>query len=266
MPLDMCIQHRARPDRHERTDGVKRGSVPEVSFDFLLHRSKRSRDKVSKSSMLVSCSWQPDWSHSGQELMSFSQLLGYSAFTYRSDHEPTTRQTLKIIHSCQRIQLTGWGGLQGLSLKVCSRDLVSRRDQIIRFELGQQNMPVGRWIDFSQSRVQLPMGLSMALQRASSRIWWTSSRFHQKPQQRRSEMAFMFVLGKGWDKTPMCLKMAWGKCSAHASEVQTKIGPSIYPPTKVSMPIHGNIKPTLEAASLPQGGEQRHKQTFPESV
>ena len=29
-----CAEHRARPDRYERTDGTKRGSVPEVSFDF----------------------------------------------------------------------------------------------------------------------------------------------------------------------------------------------------------------------------------------
>ena len=29
-----CIEHRARPDRRERTDGVNRGSIPEVSSDF----------------------------------------------------------------------------------------------------------------------------------------------------------------------------------------------------------------------------------------
>ena len=32
-----------------------------------------------------------------QELMNFSQLLGYSAITYRSDNEPTTRQILKML-------------------------------------------------------------------------------------------------------------------------------------------------------------------------
>ena len=29
-----CFEHRARPDRHERTDEVKRESIPEVSFGF----------------------------------------------------------------------------------------------------------------------------------------------------------------------------------------------------------------------------------------
>ena len=28
-----CVEHRARPDRHDRTDGVKRG-LPEVSVAF----------------------------------------------------------------------------------------------------------------------------------------------------------------------------------------------------------------------------------------
>ena len=32
-----------------------------------------------------------------QELMNFSQLLGYSEIAYRSDNEPTTRQVLKML-------------------------------------------------------------------------------------------------------------------------------------------------------------------------
>ena len=47
------VEHRAGPDRHERTNGVKRGSIPEVGFDFLLYKSKRLRNKVSKSSNYV---------------------------------------------------------------------------------------------------------------------------------------------------------------------------------------------------------------------
>ena len=31
--------HQARPDRHERTDGAKRGSIPEVSFDLCYARA-----------------------------------------------------------------------------------------------------------------------------------------------------------------------------------------------------------------------------------
>ena len=52
-----CIEHRARPDRHERTDGVKR-SIHEVSFDYFCYtRARDSETKVSKSS-------QPHWIHS----------------------------------------------------------------------------------------------------------------------------------------------------------------------------------------------------------
>ena len=46
-----CDEHRARPDRRERTDGVKRGSIPEVSFDFCY---TRARDSGTKSARAVS--------------------------------------------------------------------------------------------------------------------------------------------------------------------------------------------------------------------
>jgi len=60
----------------------------------------------------------------------------------------------------------------------------------------QQDMPVGYWIDFSQSKVQLPMNLSMA------RV----NRFmlHQESQQRRSKIASMFVLQKSWRARHLC--------------------------------------------------------------
>ena len=63
-----CIEHRARPDRHERTNGVKRGSIPEVSFDFWY---SRARDSETKSARAV-C-WLV--------AMNFSELLRYSAIT-----------------------------------------------------------------------------------------------------------------------------------------------------------------------------------------
>ena len=36
------IELRARPDRHERRDGVKRGSIPEASFDFRYTKARSS--------------------------------------------------------------------------------------------------------------------------------------------------------------------------------------------------------------------------------
>ena len=43
-----CVEHRARPDRHERTDGVKSGSIPEVSFDFCYTRARESETKSAR--------------------------------------------------------------------------------------------------------------------------------------------------------------------------------------------------------------------------
>ena len=43
-----CIEHRARPDRHERTVGTKRGSIPEVSFDFCYTRARDSETKSAR--------------------------------------------------------------------------------------------------------------------------------------------------------------------------------------------------------------------------
>ena len=43
-----CIEHQARPDRHERTDGVKRRSIPEVTFDFCYTRARDSETKSAR--------------------------------------------------------------------------------------------------------------------------------------------------------------------------------------------------------------------------
>ena len=105
-----CIEQRARPDRHERTDGTKRGSIPEVSFDFCYTGAKDSENKTAQAvCWLVAIDNQTNYIHvlplssKGQfelivqELMSFSQTLGYPAITYRSDNEPSTRQILQVL-------------------------------------------------------------------------------------------------------------------------------------------------------------------------
>ena len=89
--------------------GVQRESIPEVSSDF---RYTRARDSETKSARAVCCLVAIDsqtgyihWAIRRQEPFSshrinFSQLLGYpgySAITYRSDSEPTTRQILKML-------------------------------------------------------------------------------------------------------------------------------------------------------------------------
>ena len=104
------IEHRARPDRHERTNGVKRGSIPEVSFDFCYTRARGSETKSARAvCWLVAIDSQTGFIHvvplgsKGQfhlivqELIHFSKLLGYSAITYGNDNEPATRQTLKTL-------------------------------------------------------------------------------------------------------------------------------------------------------------------------
>ena len=73
-----------------------------------------------------------------QELMNFSQVAGYSAITYRSGNEPTTRQILKmLINARYSLGLTtrlitsklgdhSFLSENTISLKGCSQDLVSR--------------------------------------------------------------------------------------------------------------------------------------------
>ena len=122
------------PDRREGTDGVKRGSVAGVSFDGCYTRARGSETKSARAvCWLVAVDSQTGFIHvvplgrEGEfriivpELMNFSQLLGYSAITYKSDNEPTRRQIFNMlisqprthyqvsqlnIHFCQRMQLT----------------------------------------------------------------------------------------------------------------------------------------------------------------
>ena len=43
-----CIEHRTRPDRDEGKDGVKVGSIPEVSFAFCYTRARDSETKSAR--------------------------------------------------------------------------------------------------------------------------------------------------------------------------------------------------------------------------
>ena len=135
-----CIEHRARPDRRERTDGVKRGSIPELSFDFCYtaarYLERQSQQEQTGYIHVVPLGSKSQFRLIAQELMHLSQLLGHSAIACASDNEPTTRQILKMLISARHslglttrsitsTVLTGQESLQEVSLKVCSRDLVS---------------------------------------------------------------------------------------------------------------------------------------------
>ena len=94
MPYANCckerVEHRARPDRRERTDGGKRGSIPEVSLDFRYTRARGSETKSaravcwlvaidSQTGLIIHVAPLGRKSHFRlivQELMNFSQLLG----------------------------------------------------------------------------------------------------------------------------------------------------------------------------------------------
>ncbi len=107
-----CVAHRARPDRHERTDLSKESSIPTISFDFCFTKALEEADKEGD---VVSSTWlvMAD-SHSGylgccplrgkgqiklatHEIMAFTQSLGYSAVCFSTDKEPTTRQILRCL-------------------------------------------------------------------------------------------------------------------------------------------------------------------------
>ena len=108
-----CVERRARPDRRERTGGTKRGSVPEVSFDFCYTRATVSETKSARAvCWRVAIDSQTGFIHVAplgsknkirlivQKSMNFSQTLGYPAITYRSNNEATTSQsTTRLNHS-----------------------------------------------------------------------------------------------------------------------------------------------------------------------
>ena len=43
-----CVERRARPDCHERTDGTKRASFPEVGFDLCYTKARDSETKSAR--------------------------------------------------------------------------------------------------------------------------------------------------------------------------------------------------------------------------
>ena len=116
------------------------------------------------------------------ELMNFSQLLGYSAITYRRHNEPATRQILKmLINACHSLGLTTrlvnskLGDHSFLSGNTVDRvrklagtfiegtqSRLGYQDWIrsCTVDLGSKTSQLG--VGFSQSKVQLPMNLSMA--------------------------------------------------------------------------------------------------------
>ena len=94
---EYCIAHRARPDRHERSDLSKESSIPTVSFDFCFTKALEGDEKeadVSSSTWLVMAD-----SHSGylgccplrgkgqiklatHEIMAFTQSWGIQQFAF----------------------------------------------------------------------------------------------------------------------------------------------------------------------------------------
>ena len=162
-------------------------------FLFLQYKSLGLRNKVSKSTMLASCNWQPDWMHSCCAIRqpwpilhsckrvdeyqsiagAFSNHLQEWQWTHKKANpqdadqcSPQARTHYQaaefkawrsLTHFCQGIPLTGWENLQHLVLNVCRQNLVPRFGLIAHVGLGQQC-----WTDFSESKVQLHLSLSMA--------------------------------------------------------------------------------------------------------
>ena len=179
------VEHRARPDRHERTDGVYREEVilsPDVSFDFCY---KRARDSVTKSARavcwLVTIDSQTGFIHVAplrsknqvcliaRELMNFSQLLWYSAIAYRSDNEPTTRQTLEMLINARHSP-----GLTARSIisKIGDHSFLSENaaDRVRKL--------AGTFIEGMQSRLGTKIGSDHAIRTWAARhASWVLNRF-----------------------------------------------------------------------------------------
>ena len=140
-------------------NGTKRGSLPEVSFDFCYTRARDSETKSARAvCWLVAIDSQTGYIHVAllgsknqfhlivQELVNFSQLLGYSAISYRSHNEHTTRQILKMLinDSLQGWTLQSWG-----TVHFCPRTTVDRVRKLAgRFIEGlQSRLGIKKWSD-----------------------------------------------------------------------------------------------------------------------
>ena len=113
--------------------------------------------------------------------MNFSQLLVYSAITYRSDNEPVTRQTLKMLINAL-----------GLTARLVNSKL-GDHSFLSENTVDMERKLAGTFIEGVHSRPGTQIGSDPAL--------WTwaqlhCSWLHQEPQQRRSKMAPMLVLRK----------------------------------------------------------------------
>eukprot|EP00435_Cladocopium_sp_Y103_P048802 s823_g14.t1 len=107
-----CIAHRGRPDRHERHDAAKEGSIPVISFDFCTTKSLAEgdvEDAVPASLWMVLADSQTGavgcvpLKSKGQvklatsEVMPFGQGLGYHSVCFHTDNEPSVRKILRAL-------------------------------------------------------------------------------------------------------------------------------------------------------------------------
>ena len=244
----------------------------------MLRKSKRFRNKVSKSSM-VAIDGQTGFIHVApvgsknpfrriwQELMNFSQLLVYSAITYKSDNVPTTRQILKMLINARHSL--------GLTTRLITSNL-GDHSFLQGNTVGRVRKLARSFIEGVQSRLGIKI-LTWAARHAS----WVLNRF----QPVKGATPYELVYGKSYkghlaeygEPCPGYIKSfnkgeaGWRLCLflekvgrqdtltdgaqvalVSASEEQTKIGPNIIcKPTKASLLIHGNTKQTLEAEALP---------------
>ena len=105
-----CLAHRGRPDRHERNDAAKEGSIPVISFGFCTTKSlgdDSAEESVPASLWMVMVDSQTGavgcvpLPSKGQiklatsEVMAFTQGLGYHCLLPHS--EPAVRKILRAL-------------------------------------------------------------------------------------------------------------------------------------------------------------------------
>ena len=167
-----CIAHRARPDRHERTDEARTGKMPTISFDLCLCYTKAlgegelEADGVS-SPWIVMADSQTGYvgccplKSKGQiklatcEIMAFTQNIGHHEVCFLTDNEPTTRQILRCLLNARHAL--------GLPTRIITSKVADHSNALAENTVNRVRGLAGTLMDQLQTKLGLKSGTSNPL-------------------------------------------------------------------------------------------------------
>ena len=165
-----CIAHRARPDRHERTDEARTGKMPTISFDLCytkaLGEGELEADGVS-SPWIVMADSQTGYvgccplKSKGQiklatcEIMAFTQNIGHHEICFLTDNEPTTRQILRCLLNARHAL--------GLPTRIITSKVADHSNALAENTVNRVRGLAGTLMDQLQTKLGLKIGTSNPL-------------------------------------------------------------------------------------------------------